>query len=254
MATRTNGAYLNDLWKVGAAHALYIHDGHWYHQLTQFPGALFDRNGYVLFETEQDYRSSPHLSIGKQISIRKPGISAIPGYVRVVREGDAQSSPFALPTHDVDIHPSASGAIEGRVRLVQHLERERNQTVVRNKKRLAESLECGVCGFSFKRDYGTAAAAYCEGHHLVPLSEIEKTTETRMEDLAILCANCHRVVHLHNPPYTLDEVRGMLSTSSSVKRLTARSTRTLGVTDDAVRTHDIAAKVARFAMYAACKH
>lgn len=87
MSTRVNGAYLNDLWKVGAAHALYIHDGHWYHPLTRFPGALFDRNGYILFNTEAEFRTSPFLNIGKQVSIPKPGISAIPGYVRVV--GDA---------------------------------------------------------------------------------------------------------------------------------------------------------------------
>jgi len=35
-----------------------------------------------------------------------------------------------------------------------------------------------------------------------------------MEDLAILCANCHRVVHLRNPPYTLDEVRSMFTQCS----------------------------------------
>lgn len=223
IATRTNGAYLNDIWGVSAAHALYIHNGHWYHRLTQFPGALFDRNGYILFATEEDYRSSPYLSMGKQISIRKPGISAIPGYVRVVQEGDTQSSPCAPPNNDVDIHASATGAIEGRARLVKHLEREHNQTVVRNKKRFASSLDCEVCGFSFKSAYGNAAATYCEVHHLVPLSEIEQTTETRMDDLAILCANCHRVAHLHNPPYTLEEVRKMLSLSSSEKRLTTRS-------------------------------
>ncbi len=43
---------LNKKWKVGAKHALYIHDGHWYHCLTKFPGALFDKNGYILFATE----------------------------------------------------------------------------------------------------------------------------------------------------------------------------------------------------------
>src|SRR5437899_12286442 len=71
MRERTDGAYLNDLWSVKAAHALYIHDGHWYHQLRRFPGALFDRNGYILFATEKEYRANPHLSISKQISIRK---------------------------------------------------------------------------------------------------------------------------------------------------------------------------------------
>ena len=224
MSIRTNGAYLNDIWGVGAAHALYIHDGHWYHQLKRFPGALFDRNGYIKFATEKSYRASPYLSIGKQISVRKPGISAIPGYVRILHDDDAQTSPFAPPALDVDIHGLTTGAIEGRARLVMHLERERNQTVVRNKKKLAKSLNCEVCGFSFKRAYGDTAAAYCEVHHLVPLSDIERNAETRMEDLAIICANCHRVAHLRNPPYTLAQVKGMLAKPSPSKLAGASST------------------------------
>lgn len=112
------------------------------------------------------------------------------------------------PSLDVDIHTVA--ATEGRRRLVLHLQRERNQTVVRHKKRQAVSLACEVCGFSFGRAYGSAASEYCEVHHLLPFSEVEQTTRTRMEDLAILCANCHRVVHLHNPPYTLAQVRSLL--------------------------------------------
>lgn len=109
---------------------------------------------------------------------------------------------------DVDIHTHA--ATEGQKRLVLHFQRERNQTVVRNKKRLAASLACEICTFSFSR-YGSAASDYCEVYHLLSLSEVEETTQTRMEDLAILCANCHRVVHLRNPPYTLNEVRSMLA-------------------------------------------
>src|SRR6266581_4614476 len=80
---QTTGAELNERCGVGAAHALYIHDGHWYHPLRRFPGALFDRNGYILFETEEDFRKCPHLSIGKDVSVPKPGISSIPGYIRV---------------------------------------------------------------------------------------------------------------------------------------------------------------------------
>lgn len=180
-SAKTNGAYLNTLWGVGAAHALYIYDGHWYHPLKRFPGALFDRHGYLLFATEEEYRTCPHLSIGKQISVRKPGISAIPGYVRVAPENEA-ASPFAPPVLDVDIHGSIA-ALEGRRRLVVHLERERNQSVVRKKKRSAASLSCEVCGFSFERAYGSATADYCEVHHVVPLFKVEETTETRLEAL-----------------------------------------------------------------------
>lgn len=209
MAKQTTGAYLNKLWGVGAAHALYIHDGHWYHPLKRFPGALFDQNGYLLFTTKEDFLKSPYLNIGKQVSIRKPGISAIPGYVRVI-DADAKLAPFATPTIDIDIHESTSSAIEGRQRLVAHLQRERNQPLIRRKKRQSVSLNCEVCDFSFGRAYGFHASQYCEVHHILPLAEAEQMVTTRLQDLAILCANCHRVVHLRDPPYSLEEVRSML--------------------------------------------
>lgn len=109
----------------------------------------------------------------------------------------------------MDIHPFT--AIEGQKRLVLHLQRERNQAIVHKKKAQATSFNCEICDFSFSRVYGNIANEYCEVHHLLPLSEIENTSQTRIEDLAILCANCHRVVHLRNPPYTIDEVKAMLS-------------------------------------------
>ncbi len=189
-------------WGVQVAQARYSHDGHWYATLSRFPAALFDAHGYVLFATEKQYRTSPNISIGKEISVRKPGISGIPGYVRVIT---ADGSPGI----DVDIHEFA--ASEGQRRLVLHLQRERKGNVVRKKKRHAASLDCEVCGFSFGRAYGSAASDYCEVHHLLPFSDVEETTQTRLDDLAILCVNCHRVVHLRNPPYTLNEVRSMVT-------------------------------------------
>ncbi len=198
---RDKAERLNKDWDVGAAQVRYSNDGHWYATLAHFPAALFDAHGYIRFDTEEEYRASPYLRIGKQISIRRPGISSIPDYVRLI---DSDVSPGL----DVDIHTFV--ATEGQRRLVLHLQRERNQTIVRKKKAQAASLDCEVCGFSFSRVYGSAAHEYCEVHHLLPLSEVEHTTQTRMADLAILCANCHRVVHLHNPPYTLNQVKKML--------------------------------------------
>ena len=198
---RDKAVRLNEEWAVGAAQVRYSDDGHWYATLTRFPAALFDAHGYVLFTTPEEYRNSPHISVGKQISVRKPGISGIPSYVRA-------AAADASPSLDVDIHTIA--ASEGRQRLVSHLQRERNQTLVRQKKKRAASLDCEVCGFSFGRTFGSAADNYCEVHHLLPLSEVEPTSKTRIEDLAILCANCHRVAHLVNPPHTLDHLRRLL--------------------------------------------
>jgi hypothetical protein len=83
---RDKAARLNEAWGVNAAQVRYSHDGHWYATLAHFPAALFDDHGYLLFATEEEYRSSP-ISIGKQVSVPKPGISAVPGYVRVLGLG-----------------------------------------------------------------------------------------------------------------------------------------------------------------------
>jgi hypothetical protein len=75
------GKQLNRKWKVGAKHALYRESGDWYHCLDNFPGALFDRYGYVLFDTQNEFLSSPYLQIGERVHV-PGGISQIPGYVR----------------------------------------------------------------------------------------------------------------------------------------------------------------------------
>ena len=199
---RDKAARLNQSWKAGAIQARYSANGDWYAKLSRFPAALFDARGYLLFETEEAYLNFPHIRIAKQIGVPKPGISAVSGYVLMVEED-------ALQHTDLDVHTFE--AAEGSRRLVVHLRRERNQTLVRKKKNLAQSLCCEACAFSFSLVYGESAAEYCEVHHLVPLAKAEQSTTTRMRDLAILCANCHRVVHLRNPPYSLPELKEMLS-------------------------------------------
>lgn len=76
------GRALNNTWKVGARHALYHIDGSYYNHLRQFPGALFDSRGYLLFKTERDYRESPYLQHGQQLHV-PGGISSVPGYVKM---------------------------------------------------------------------------------------------------------------------------------------------------------------------------
>ena len=76
------GRYLNRKWSIGAEHALYREDGCWYHHLRQFPGALCDAYGYIIFETEGVYKKCPQLRHGQQLNV-SGGISSIPGYVKV---------------------------------------------------------------------------------------------------------------------------------------------------------------------------
>ena len=88
------GDTLNKLWSVGAKHALYRHSGDWYHRLEDFPGALFDASGYVLFNNRDEYLSNPYLQIQQDVHV-PGGISRMPGYVR--KQGDKMKE---LPTQE----------------------------------------------------------------------------------------------------------------------------------------------------------
>ncbi len=79
---RMTGKFLNEKWNVNASHALYREDGKWYHNLKHFPGALFDKNGHILFQTEHDYNSCSYLVHRAEVHCPL-GISCIPNYERV---------------------------------------------------------------------------------------------------------------------------------------------------------------------------
>ena len=110
---------------------------------------------------------------------------------------------------DVDIHGSSFSAVEGRAKLVFHLIRERNRALIAAKKASVTSPKCEVCGFSFIDTYGED---YCEVHHLTPLADITEDTETTLDDLAIVCANCHRIIHRHTPPVSIQTLRERIRT------------------------------------------
>jgi 5-methylcytosine-specific restriction endonuclease McrA len=56
---------------------------------------------------------------------------------------------------------------------------------------------CKVCGFHFGEFYGELGEGYIEVHHLFPLSKSTGKRKTRIEDVTVVCANCHRVLHLN---------------------------------------------------------
>lgn len=198
---RDRATELNEAWRVGAVQSRYSDDGHWYARLERFPAALFDRNGYVLFATEQDYLSAP-MSIGKQISVPKPGISALPGYVCFRDIASATIRPL-----------SEVSALEGREFLRLHRTRERDPSLVRQKKKTASAtygaLACEVCGFDFAAFYGVLGDGYAECHHIQPLWQTSGPCQTTLDDLAIVCSNCHRMLH-RRPWHTIDQLKLVL--------------------------------------------
>ena len=69
-------------------------------------------------------------------------------------------------------------------------------------------LDCMACGFNFEDLYGKAGKDFIEVHHIVPLSESDRTETNPETDLIVLCANCHRIVHRRrNICLSLDELK-----------------------------------------------
>ncbi len=74
------GKFLNEKLGLGAKHALYREDGRWYQNLERFPGVFFDRKGYLLFETVEEYERCAQLRRGTKLNVTG-GISNIIGYL-----------------------------------------------------------------------------------------------------------------------------------------------------------------------------
>lgn len=101
-------------------------------------------------------------------------------------------------------------APEGRLIMVQHARRERDPKLRAAKlssvRAAGGQIACEVCGFDFESRYGDVGAGYIEVHHVRPLHD-SGPTKTRLADLALLCANCHRMIHRARPWLTPRQLR-----------------------------------------------
>ena len=88
-----------------------------------------------------------------------------------------------------------------------HKKYERNHKLVEKAKENYKSknnweLPCEICNFNFKSEYWNKE--FIEAHHKIPLSSINDNRETKIEDLAMLCANCHRMIHFYSKKGCID--------------------------------------------------
>jgi HNH endonuclease len=106
---------------------------------------------------------------------------------------------------------------EGQAFERQHLARERSSALIRhvkNQARRAGAFHCEVCGFDFEAVYGAVGHGFIEAHHTVPISELEPGATTRPEDIALVCANCHRMLHRRRPWLLKHQLRQLLGPRS----------------------------------------
>lgn len=111
--------------------------------------------------------------------------------------------------------PTRESFPEGRLKERLHVMRERSFELVQKAKDRAMvehgALTCTCCGFSFAARYGKIGEGFIEAHHTVPVSELHPDgEETRLEDIALVCSNCHRMLHRRRPWLTMSELTKLL--------------------------------------------
>jgi 5-methylcytosine-specific restriction protein A len=153
----------------------------------------------------------PHVAAGDQevwdeFHDDRPRLTRVSGAIRqLVARGDA-----ALQAEDDE----EESAPEGRLLYRLHVRRERNQRLVAQRKArsLKEfgSLACEVCGFDFADVFGSQGDGFIECHHRIALS-LGLERRTSQNDLALVCANCHRMLHRGAAWPSVEELRERVS-------------------------------------------
>ncbi|NLR79134.1 HNH endonuclease [Chitinophaga eiseniae] len=103
---------------------------------------------------------------------------------------------------------------EGAILYKLHKVRERVPSIVKDKKEavLKEKgkLSCEVCGFDFHDCYGEVGKGFIECHHITPLADMKVSRRTTLADLALVCSNCHRMLHKKIDDISIESLRVMI--------------------------------------------
>jgi 5-methylcytosine-specific restriction protein A len=119
-------------------------------------------------------------------------------YAAVTQAGGDEEFDSESPSEE-----SEPTELEEAKRFRLHRRYERNSKLAAEAKRIHGSA-CQVCGFEYSGKYPGIGEGFIEAHHRVPLSELLKSSGSRWlspkDDFAVLCANCHRMIHRTGAP------------------------------------------------------
>lgn len=97
-----------------------------------------------------------------------------------------------------------------------HFRIERNGSISKKVKK-EKGFICEACGFDFRMKYGDLGEKFIEAHHLTPVSSlaIGKYQVDIKKDFAILCSNCHSMIHRLEDCSDLQKLKRIIKTVSS---------------------------------------
>jgi 5-methylcytosine-specific restriction protein A len=124
-------------------------------------------------------------------------------------EGDVETQ--SEVSDEFDIPPQAT-VIETR-KYVYHRKIERNRTAAKNAKKF-HGTTCQACDLNFGTRYGEIGEGFIEAHHLRPIGTLEEGVPIKYDvasEFAVLCANCHRMIHRTKDPSDLESFKKLIA-------------------------------------------
>ena len=51
---------------------------------------------------------------------------------------------------------------------------------------------------------------FIEAHHIKPVSQMDENEKTSIDDIVMVCSNCHSMIHRKKPWLTIDKIKEIL--------------------------------------------
>jgi len=179
------GRKINEAFSLNSEHTFFFHGGDWYHHLKRFPGILADLNGYVKFETEEEYLNNPNLKHGQRLHIDN-GIQSLENYVAFTGEqlyilNQIITNRDSLKGIPLDKNNQAERKPINVDSII------RNQSLVRKVKGIRDNT-CQICSKKLKIGPNSY---YSEVHHIRPLGKPHNGPDI-ISNMLCVCPNCHK--------------------------------------------------------------
>ena len=109
-----------------------------------------------------------------------------------------------------DFNVKSNATITEKRKYVLHKKIERNGTAAKKH----HGTVCQACNLDFSDRYGDIGQGFIEAHHLTPISTLTEGVAVRYniaKDFAVLCSNCHRMIHRTDDPSDIIAFRARLT-------------------------------------------
>jgi 5-methylcytosine-specific restriction protein A len=122
-----------------------------------------------------------------------------------------------LEVKNDDVNLCEQAFVEGKVSRILVNRYERNP-LARRICIQTHGINCAVCDFNFRDFYGDMGDGYIQVHHLIPLASLGKEYNLQPnQDLVPVCPNCHAMLHMSTPAFSIAELRRKIAKAKTLK-------------------------------------